>query len=86
MSIGQKKPAESSGGLFIITKVSYKVERKCKNHKNKRDPFCRLRQLGIQRLGLAFGKESIRTAGYSSGEPGTLTGLHENDSRHSDAG
>ena len=50
------------------------------------EPFRRLGELGIERLGFAFGKERFRTAGNGAGQAGALAGLHQHDHGHGETG
>ena len=54
--------------------------------KDEAEPFRRLGELGIERLGFAFGKERFRTAGNGAGQAGALAGLHQHDHGHGETG
>lgn len=56
------------------------------NDKDEAEPLRRLGELGIERLGFAFGKERFRTAGNSAGQAGALAGLHQHDHGHGETG
>lgn len=56
------------------------------DNKDEAEPLRRLGELGIERLGLALGKERFRAASNGAGQAGTLAGLHQHDHGHGETG
>lgn len=56
------------------------------DNKDETEPLRRLGELGIERLGLALGKERFRAASNGAGQAGTLAGLHQHDHGHGETG
>ena len=54
--------------------------------KDEAEPLRRLGELGIERLGLALGKERFRAASNGAGQAGALAGLHQHDHGHGETG
>ena len=56
------------------------------DNKDEAEPLRRLGELGIERLGFAFGKERFRAASNGPGQTGALAGLHQHDHGHGETG